>query len=466
MKKESSLDMKRRCLHIIVLCQLTLVFSQSTLNNYLLYKSKELQFDAGLDWQILTTFTPIRFDIKSENQKLSKNKPLNFTGRIGLSSESDAYSLYSFGHLKYKENFYAYSYPLYTNRTKKYSLNQNSIELSSAKEDFSGLGFENNWVNLQIGRGRESWGAGSDIQLALSNNGNSYDYFLLASDYGKVRVKYIHGFLENISGNINRYITARGLEWTNSNSLIIGLSETVIYSGKNRSIDIAYLNPISSHLEIELNERLNMPVGPYANGVWQIHIDCLISNRFRFSGNYLYDEFVIDSIEKDKGKEHGIAYSARVAYSPILLNDHLLTIYSSIMYIGTPTFRHSLGSNNFVQEGKPLGWFKGSDNQEVRIGLNYFNRYNIIASVSSGFSQTGKENIVNRSYEPFKDYVKESFPSGQVNETFYIDTYFSYWLKNYFSFSSGLQWYRDNQNNRGINPIFIINFFHNFSYNS
>ena len=80
----------------------------------------------------------------------------------------------------------------------------------------------------------------------------------MASDYGKVRVRYIYGFLENIDNNINRYITARGLEWTNKRSFIIGFSETVIYSGINRSMDLGYLNPISSHLEIELNNRLNI----------------------------------------------------------------------------------------------------------------------------------------------------------------------------------------------------------------
>ena len=37
---------------------------------------------------------------------------------------------------------------------------------------------------------------------------------------------------------------------------MIGLSETVVYSGENRSFDLGYLNPISSHLEIELNNRL------------------------------------------------------------------------------------------------------------------------------------------------------------------------------------------------------------------
>ena len=70
------------------------------------------------------------------------------------------------------------------------------------QDNQSGIGFENNWVILQIGKGRESWGAGNDIQLALSENSGTYDYFLLASDYGKIRVRYIYGFLENVK---NKY---------------------------------------------------------------------------------------------------------------------------------------------------------------------------------------------------------------------------------------------------------------------
>ena len=45
-------------------------------------------------------------------------------------------------------------------------------------------------------KGKESWGSGINMSLALSDNSNSYDYLMLGSDYGKIRVKYIHGFLE------------------------------------------------------------------------------------------------------------------------------------------------------------------------------------------------------------------------------------------------------------------------------
>ena len=38
------------------------------------------------------------------------------------------------------------------------------------------MGYQNNWVTLQIGKGYEHWGSGNHIELALSEKGNPYDY--------------------------------------------------------------------------------------------------------------------------------------------------------------------------------------------------------------------------------------------------------------------------------------------------
>ena len=38
-------------------------------------------------------------------------------------------------------------------------------------------------------------------------------------------------------------------------------------------MDLGYLNPIASHLEVELNNRLNVSGSGSANAVWQIHGD-------------------------------------------------------------------------------------------------------------------------------------------------------------------------------------------------
>ena len=102
----------------------------------------------------------------------------------------------------------------------------------------------------------------------------------MASDYKDFESVYLW-FLENVRKN-KRYITARGFEWTNQKTLIIGFSETGIYSGENRSFDIGYLNPIASHLEIELNNRLNIIGDSNSNAVWQIHLDYMLKRILNF----------------------------------------------------------------------------------------------------------------------------------------------------------------------------------------
>jgi hypothetical protein len=273
---------------------------------------------------------------------------LNIRTRTGIFTKNRAIAFYGFGHFSFKKHYYGYLYPRIVNDTTafiRYSGTPQDIArggFNSGETDLSGIGFQNDWLTLQLGRGRESWGAGNEIQLALSENSPAYDYGLLGLDFGKLRVKYIHGFLESTENDINRYITARGIEWTNRKSLVMGLSETVIYSGEDRPLDIGYINPISTHLEVELNERLNTSGANNANGVWQISGDWLLNQKLRISGNYLFDEFVLDQVEFDNGKEHGKAYSGRISYTPIMTGTSLLTTYFSFLTVGTPTFRHGV----------------------------------------------------------------------------------------------------------------------------
>lgn len=423
-------------LSLIIILQSRLILAQVIPRNHLIYESRKIFYDTGQDWSSLTIFGPIRFKSESQRKLKKMYSPIVTNGGIGFNIGNDTYSLNGFGQFKFKDYFYIYTYPaVVNNATKNYQLVSEN-KFTNIQEHQSGIGYENDWIILQFSKGSESWGSGNDIQLALSENSGIYDYFLLGSDYGKVRVRYIHGFLENVETNINRYITARGIEWTNKRSLVVGFSETVIYSGENRSIDIGYLNPISSHLEIELNNRLNIIGDGNANAVWQIHLDYLPSENFRVSLNYLYDEFVLDP-NIQLGKEHGKAYSIRLAYSPIILSKNILTLFTSFVYVGTPTFRHGTGTNNFVHNKRPLGWYRGSDGQDLSLGINYFNNNNVIVSSSIGFFQSGEENITERIFESYSDYLRGPFPSGEIDNNLYFKFNFSYWWENKISLSSG-----------------------------
>ena len=93
---------------IIIISQLSLSISQSIPNHYFLYKSKKLLFDAGLNWETLTNFGPIRFKIEDKNQNLNHTSPIITSGKISLLNENTNFSMYGFSNFKYKDFFYAY----------------------------------------------------------------------------------------------------------------------------------------------------------------------------------------------------------------------------------------------------------------------------------------------------------------------------------------------------------------------
>jgi hypothetical protein len=407
------------------------LFSQEIPAEFYQYKYQNLIINSGENWHLNTTLGSPRFqDLKNEG---IKKDSLYIDYRLGFYNLNKSIALYGFGHFKFKKYLYGFLYPRIVNNPNsfpRYSGIQMDIErggVSSGETDMSGIGFQNDWLSFQLGRGRECWGAGQDIQLVLSDFSSPYDYVALSSNYGNVRVKYIHGFLESNNNRFNRYITARGIEYSTKSNFLIGLSETVIYSGDNRPIDLGYLNPMSTHLEIELNDRLNNTGTSNANAVWMISIDWMLTKNFRFSLNYLYDEFILDDVEKKNGKENGKANSFSISYVPFIINKGILNLYLTRVMVGTPTFRHGNGMNNFVQRGSPLGYILGSDFIEYKSGFNYLNKKNIILNLETGFLSIGEESITNRPYDRYEDYLKGVFPSGETKNTLYISANIDYW---------------------------------------
>ena len=90
-----------------------------------------------------------------------------------------------------------------------------------------------------------------------------------------------------------------------------------------------------------------------------------------------------------------------------------------------------------------MGWQGGSDGQEICIGLNYFNNNNLIVNISTGLFVSGDETITNRVFEPYSDYIKGPFPSGDVKEITYAETDFIFWWKKDYSITSSFYWSSD-----------------------
>ena len=182
--------------------------SQPIPNEFMEFYKKKILMDSGENWKQNSIFG---------NHRRAKSK--NFTdsllidSRLGLQYTNKGRGLYGFGHFSYKNNFYGYLYSRIINSAEffeRYSGIERDISrfgFNSGETDLSGICYESEWLIFQFGRGRESWGAGNDIQLGLNENSYAYDYGLLDLDFGKLRVRYFNGYLETDSLFVSRYIT-------------------------------------------------------------------------------------------------------------------------------------------------------------------------------------------------------------------------------------------------------------------
>ena len=400
-------------LTIIFLFCLSKSFPQEFPNQFIENYLNQNSFNLAENWAKHSTFGLIRYHLYKEN---TLNKPLY---RSGLSIQNNDISLFSFININFKNNFFVYTYPRFGYGNRWYRKKVQIIKGAPTQNDksyfdnqTSGIGFQNDWVLIQVGRGAESWGAGNDIQLALSENSPKYDYVKIGSDYGNLRVCYIHGFLETTEDNFNRYITSKGFEWTNKRSIVVSFQESIIYSGENRTMDIGYLNPLAFHLEAEWNNRLNTIGEGNSNAVWQISLDYIHENNLRVSGNFLFDDLVIDR-EIENNMQNAIAYSLKINKLYKTLNYDIST-YLSLISIGTPTFRHNK-YNNFVISDEPLGNSIGSDCKENLIGIDFTDRKSFYCIFEMSHLVLGERNLLFNPYNPNleSNYLIDKFPSGE-----------------------------------------------------
>ena len=445
----------------------TVLISQEIPNEFLSFETNKLLTDAGLHWSDNSSFSSPRFN--TDKNPLLPQDSISIDLVSGLRTINDDIMVYSFFKTRFWKNFYSYLYPRVVTDSQvfpRYSGKERDIHrlgFKSGEIDLSGVGYQNKWALVQFGRGRQSWGVGNGIQLTLSDNSNAYDYGMLALDFGKFRSRYIHGWLEN-RDSTNRYLTGKGFEWTNRKNLIISLSEVIIYSGPQRAFDLSYLNPLSSHLEVELNDRQNVLGTGSANAIWQISLDYLFKNLIRVSGNVIIDELILDRIEKDNGKENGVGFSLRTVWTPIR-DKNIVSLFLSIAQIGTHTLKHENGNNNFVHRGDPLGWIHGNDAKELRLGLNYIKYPNFIFTTEIGRRDFGENSIIISPYQMNYDHQSGPFPSGIITTLHFFNARMRKKISNNMFFICQLNWEKSNIGSENVKVDFQIDYSRSYKKN-
>jgi len=301
--------------------------------------------------------------------------------------------------------------------------------LNSAEFDHGSLSYQNNWLLVQFGRGRQNWGPFESNNLALSNNSPAYDHLTLEGKYKRFKGRFFYGFLESVEngGNINRYLVGHGIEYSNHRNLVVGLTENIIFSGLNRPFDFSYLNPFLPHIEVELNNRTNdlSKDNAGANAVWSIAIDWLPLSGLRLTGHLVLDEIQFDQEDRNRGRGDVTATRFRAAYSKAF-GKVALTGFVDYTKVGTFTLRHGVGMNNFVSRELPLGTNIGSDSDLLLLGSRFLFPARIVLTTSVGYKREGENSLLKNLYEPNESLNQKKFPSGIVQHTRFLDWRLTY----------------------------------------
>lgn len=256
----------------------------------------------------------------------------------------------------------------------------NNVKFAFLESDLdftqSHVRYDNNWFYATLGREVRNLGTGLFQKVFISNSSQPFDALSLGARFNSFEYRFTHGSLlsspldTNISQGFNSVIPDKFLvmhrfafrpSWGE-----IALWESVIYS--DRSIDFAYLNPISffKSLEHALRDRDNSMMG----------IDATIRpmNNLQLKGSFLLDDIIISEI--------GNGYwSNKTAWNIAATYSFDLPIDLGIEYsrVEPYTYSHFNNLNAYTNDRGLLGSIIKPNSDFVGISLNYWltNKYPI-----------------------------------------------------------------------------------------
>ena len=154
------------------------VASQEIPQEFYEFKFQSLIHDFGLNWSNNSILGSVRFQNSSSSYEIKEEEKdtLGVDLKFGTLFDKNYRSLYFFSRFTYKKYLYGYLYPRIVskpNHVPRYSGIARDISrfgFNSGETDLSGIGYQNNWLVFQIGRGRESWGSIDGMNLSLDQN--------------------------------------------------------------------------------------------------------------------------------------------------------------------------------------------------------------------------------------------------------------------------------------------------------
>ena len=132
------------------------ILSQELTRENFKKQTYEMLYDVGLNWESITIFNSRSFNSDFGVDIKNLDSETKFNGQLNLNIYNQNLLLGGYGYLSYKNHYYCYlSQRMPVQEKEEINLHPKYL---NKHEHYFRMGFQNNWAQLQVARGRESWG--------------------------------------------------------------------------------------------------------------------------------------------------------------------------------------------------------------------------------------------------------------------------------------------------------------------
>jgi len=283
-------------------------------------------------------------------------------------------------------------------------------------------------IQILFGRFGSFWGP-SDESLILSHTARPMDGIRFKGKWGRFIFTYHFSALsrlrvndENQEGFINRYFVGHRIDFRAHRNLYIGLFETVIFGGRGRSIEAAYLNPFMFYHAFQLNEDYD------DNTFLGFDVTWYVNDRHKFFCQILVDDYQVDSETRGDNEPNETG---------LLIGVHSVDLFgwlelkAEYLRIANRTYNQIFERNRYVNRDVLIGHQFGPDGDRISLSLSRWFRFDRRASVNIFYQRRGEGCYDDEWTEPWLDVdnYSESFPTGTVEKTFSVSGRFTAFVK-------------------------------------
>ena len=262
--------------------------------------------------------------------------------------------------------------------------------------------------NIYFGRSPIRWGQSLSRSIIQSGLYPSYDHLILRYQINNIYFEILSGQLGSRKldngDRIKRNLGGHRFIWKINKKMSFTIGEQIIYTGKNRNVEITYLNPFVPYFFTGLEgDEVN---APYDNDNSIIFVDFryLAKSDFSFYGELIIDDIQID----DTGVDDALGMKIGLDGYINMDNNHLFWVFEWTRILPW-TYIHHGQFTSWEQRGHPIGFSFGPDSDCLELkffGLykkvNIYLDFNYLVKGSNNLD-TPYDNFSNNNVNKIKD---------------------------------------------------------------